>query len=96
MKEEVSPGSKENKPEGEPVKKRRRIIQLDSDDSGEDETFNPTKKVYGHLFYVQGGGMQSSTVIRRFLCLIFRKLCIVIVLKIKKIVYFLLSGSCGS
>ena len=43
--EEVSPGSKENKPEGEPTKKRRRIIQLDSDDSGDDETFNPSKKV---------------------------------------------------
>ena len=41
----MSPGSKENKPEGEPVKKRRRIIQLDSDDSGDDETFNPTTKV---------------------------------------------------
>ena len=43
-KEEVSPGSKENKPVGI---KRRRIIQMDSDDSGDDETFVPCKKV-GH------------------------------------------------
>lgn len=46
----MSPGSKENKPEGEPVKKRRRIIQLDSDDSGDDETFNPSKKVTDMYF----------------------------------------------
>lgn len=44
--EEVSPGSKENKPVGEPAnKKRRRIIEMDSDDSGDDETFAPSKKV---------------------------------------------------
>ena len=47
--EEVSPGSKENKPVAvvgeQNAKKRRRIIEIDSDDSGEDETFKPSKKV---------------------------------------------------
>ena len=45
--EEVSPGSKENKPaNGEPPnKKRKRIIIMDSDDSADDETFAPSKKV---------------------------------------------------
>ena len=43
---EVSPGSKENKPGpngDEPEKKRRRIIQMDSDDSDNDESFQPSK-----------------------------------------------------
>ena len=44
---EVSPGSKENKPGPrgeEPEKKRRRIIAMDSDDSDNDESFQPNKK----------------------------------------------------
>merc|ERR1712240_439494 len=42
---EVSPGSKENKPEknDSPNKKRRRIMVLDSDDSDGDTTFEPSK-----------------------------------------------------
>ena len=45
--EEVSPGSKENKPGArgeEPERKRRRIIPVDSDDSDNDESFQPNKK----------------------------------------------------
>ena len=44
--EEVSPGSKENKPGHngeEPDRKRRRIIVMDSDDSDNDESFKPDK-----------------------------------------------------
>ena len=44
---EVSPGSKENKPGPrgeEPERKRRRIIAMDSDDSDNDESFQPNKK----------------------------------------------------
>ena len=42
-----SSGSKENKPEdaGGPARKRRRIIHMDSDDSGDDATFEPKKEV---------------------------------------------------
>ena len=48
---EVSPGSKENdpkadkEPSGSRPKKRRRIMELDSDDSGDDQTFKPSKEV---------------------------------------------------
>lgn len=44
--EEVSPGSKENKPDAGagPARKRRRIILMDSDDSGDDATFQPKKE----------------------------------------------------
>jgi len=47
--DEVSPGSKENDPVGisdnQKPKKRRRIMEIGSDDdSGDDETFKPTKK----------------------------------------------------
>ena len=44
--DQVSPGSKENDPEGGGgKKKRRRILTVDSDDSGDDQTFQPSKKV---------------------------------------------------